>query len=135
MKDFRNYLDSKQFSSKKTNHFYALWIKKLYKFFEKDPNSSLNNDDITHFINYLSKNNQDWQVKQAEEAIKLFTHYKNRNRKLSPPTDNLDEQWKSVADEMVNMLRLKQRALDTEKSYMYWLRQFYRFLTWIPDLL
>ncbi|MCK4639797.1 MAG: integron integrase [Candidatus Marinimicrobia bacterium] len=29
---------------------------------------------------------------------------------------------------MINILRLKQRSLDTEKVYVYWLRMFYRFL-------
>ena len=29
---------------------------------------------------------------------------------------------------MIHILRLKQRSLDTEKAYIYWLRMFCRFM-------
>jgi integron integrase len=41
---------------------------------------------------------------------------------------NIKAQWKTVGNEMINMLRLKQLALQTERTYMHWLRDFYRFL-------
>ena len=44
--------------------------------------------------------------------------------------DSVDDkqQWRFVANEMKNMLRLKQRALATERNYLSWLRRFYRFV-------
>jgi hypothetical protein len=33
-----------------------------------------------------------------------------------------------VAHDLINALRLKHRALSTEKAYRGWLRSFYRFL-------
>ena len=52
-----------------------------------------------------------------------------------PKTDiNSNDQWKIAADEMSKMLRLKQRRPATEKAYLYWLRQFYRFLNGLSPL-
>ena len=39
-----------------------------------------------------------------------------------------DEAWQQTMDEMVRMLRLKNRSLSTEKTYTSWLRAFYTFL-------
>ncbi len=33
---------------------------------------------------------------------------------------------------MINVLRLKHRALSTEKAYLGWLRSFYRFVNGLP---
>jgi integron integrase len=41
---------------------------------------------------------------------------------------NNTDQWKVAANEMIRMLRLKHRSLSTEKTYLGWLRSFYRFL-------
>jgi hypothetical protein len=37
------------------------------------------------------------------------------------------EAWKKAADDMVKRLRLKNRAYKTEKTYLNWLRDFFRF--------
>jgi site-specific recombinase XerD len=39
-----------------------------------------------------------------------------------------DTLWRAVAQDMINVLRLKHRALSTEKAYLGWLRSFYRFV-------
>ena len=49
-------------------------------------------------------------------------------RSLINPGGSADEQWKAVSHEMKNMLRLIQLSINTGKNYIYWLRQFYRFL-------
>jgi len=68
-------------------------------------------------------------VTQAEKAIRIYLYYEaHKNRPLSIHNEGSNDQWKVVAEEMKNILRLKQRALDTERTYIYWLRNFYRFL-------
>ena len=70
-----------------------------------------------------------WQVKQAVEAIRIYLYYTNQPKNTLISADrNIKAQWKSVASEMVNMLRLKQLSVQTEKTYMHWLRDFYRFV-------
>jgi hypothetical protein len=76
-----------------------------------------------------------WQVKQAQEAIRIYLYYTNQPKKTLISADsNIKAQWKSVASEMVNMLRLKQLSLQTEKTYMHWLRDFYRFVIQLQSM-
>ena len=129
MHEFSNYLVSKNFTSRKESHFYLLWIKSLYEFVGKNPGTSVENKDIDNYINHITKFKMQWQVKQAQEAIRIYLYYMNQPKTTPISADsNIKAQWKSVASEMVNMLRLKQLSLQTERTYMHWLRDFYRFV-------
>lgn len=129
MKEFSNYLVSKHLTSKKESHFYRSWVKNLYDFIGKNPGSKLENEDIDQYINYITKSKQEWQVKQAQEAIRIYLYYINQQKEAPiSANSNLKAQWKLVGSQMVNMLRLKQLSLQTERTYMTWLRDFYRFI-------
>ena len=130
MNDFINYLVSKGFTSKKEAHFYRLWIINLYDFIGEKLGNLVENDLIDRYISNISKSKMEWQVKQAQEAIRLYMYYLKRSQTKSCPVGNdVQQQWKTVASEMVNILRLKQLSLQTERTYMQWLRRFYRFVT------
>jgi len=77
----------------------------------------------------LSKTYESWQVEQAALALKIYRYYV---KTISTPEHSITagekEQWQFVANEMKTMLRLKQKALATERTYMSWLRRFYRFV-------
>jgi hypothetical protein len=95
-----------------------LWIKSLYEFVGKNPGTSIENKDIDNYIKYITKFKKKWQVKQAQEAIRIYLYYMNQPKTTLISADsNIKAQWKSVASEMVNMLRLKQLSLQTEKTY------------------
>ncbi len=129
MHDFNNYLVSKHFTFKKESHFYALWVKKLYEFIGKAAGKTLEKQDIERYINKITKSHQKWQIEQATEAIRIYQYYINQPKAPTVSADgNIKAQWKTVGFEMVNMLRLKQMALQTERTYMHWLRDFYRFV-------
>jgi len=129
MQEFTNYLLSKQFVSKKQSYFYQLWVNNLYDFIGKNPGSDVENEDIDKYINNITKHKQDWQVKQAQEAIRIYLHCKIRPMEPRVSVDNkIKTQWKLVGSQMVNTLRLKQLSLQTERTYMTWLRGFYRFV-------
>ena len=68
-------------------------------------------------------------MQQASDAIGLYRICKRLNS--TTPVKNSAEpakQWKAVADEMVRMIRLRHLSLKTEKTYMGWIRSYYRFL-------
>ncbi|MEE4354596.1 MAG: integron integrase, partial [Desulfatiglans sp.] len=72
------------------------------------------------------KDYEEWQIKQAREAIRLYSYF------IKTGEDNAEESsishkgaWEEQSDRMLRMLRLKQRSYRTEQSYMGWLRQFY----------
>jgi integron integrase len=101
---------------------------KYLNFHKTNKKNNAQKDDIKLFINGLSKKYSDWQIDQANQAVQAYFLYKTQIRPpLDPARGSTDKHWKQVADEMVRMLRLKQLSLRTEKTYMSWLRQFYRF--------
>ena len=74
-------------------------------------------EEIDGFVKHLMKRREDWQVKQANEAIQLFIYYTRRKSQTEAKTDlQSDTRWRAVAQEMINVLRLKHRALSTEKA-------------------
>ena len=61
----------KDLRQKKEGHFYRLWIINLYDFLGDQPGNKVINNDIDCYISYISKSKMEWQVRQAQEAIKL----------------------------------------------------------------
>ena len=81
----------------------------------------------------MSKHCKQWQVVQAGEAIQLFYFF--RRRKASDSENNhasSKEKWKQNADDMIRMIRLKQLSINTEKTYLTWLRSYCRFVKTKP---
>ena len=81
------------------------------------------------YLKHLSKTRESWQVDQAAQAIKLYQFFETR--KESAATRNTlgnSAQWTAVADDMHTMLRLMHRSHRTEKTYLGWVRRFYRYL-------
>jgi integron integrase len=126
---FKAYLLSKRIVPEKKLAYYVSWITQFYAFCNKNPGDDVSAEEIDGFLMHLMKTREDWQVNQANEAIQLYIYYNRRKHQSKAGADiDSDTQWKAVAQDMVRMLRLKHRSLSTEKTYMGWLRSFYRFL-------
>jgi integron integrase len=128
MNGFRNYLFSKGIANDKSASFYVMWVNKYLEFQKARAQNDATDRNIGYFIKSLGKNYLDWQISQANEAVQAyFLFQEHKTSSPVPSTGSTDQHWKLVADEMVRMLRLKQRSLKTEKTYLSWLRQLYRF--------
>ena len=105
------------------------WVTKCLTLHRKKSGDELSSKEIELFLEKLSKTKEEWQVQQAAYAIRIYQYYA-KTKRSSIQFDSIDDkaQWRFVANEMKNMLRLKQRALTTERTYLSWLRQFYVFL-------
>ena len=109
--------------------YYISWVSQVYAFSGKDVGNNISTDDVDHFLKKLARYREDWQIKQAKEAIDLYRFFLRKRSKKSVHTEmESDVQWKEVAEEMVNILRLKHRSISTERTYIGWLRSFYKFL-------
>jgi integron integrase len=128
MNGFRNYLFSKGIANDKSINFYQMWVSKYLDFKRLRDENDQEIDDIDKFINMLSENYADWQLNQANEAVRAYFLYKAREKAPhDSENSSTDAHWKQVAEDMIRMLRLKQRSHRTEKTYLSWLRHFYRF--------
>ncbi len=129
MQAFKTYLLARRMASPKAVDFYLHWVRQLHRYSHKSVGDSLSRQEIESYLKHLSKKHEQWQVDQAAQAIKLYQFFVTRNETASARrTLGTDDQWRAVADDMRNMLRLMHRSHRTENAYLGWVRRFYRFL-------
>ncbi|MBN2735625.1 MAG: phage integrase N-terminal SAM-like domain-containing protein [Spirochaetales bacterium] len=106
--------------------FYIIWVELFLDYLKKNnmtENKQSKSEKLTHFTNFLynSKKYQDWQINQAVDAINLFyTLINNTEDSVS-----LD----SIVEQIRNTIKIKHYSNKTEKNYVYWVKQFYHFLS------
>jgi hypothetical protein len=76
----------------------------------------------------LENSGEDWQVKQAEQALWLYTYFVSRYGKRPELTTDEGKQWNAIIEKMIKVMRLKHLSLNTEKTYTGWSRQFQGFV-------
>ena len=129
MQEFKAYLLAMRMTTPKAVDFYLHWVRQLYQFSKKKIGEVVSRQDIDAYLKHLTKKHEKWQVDQASQAIKLYQFFENRKESATDlNTLGTASQWKAVADDMRDMLRLKHRSLHTERIYLVWVRQFYRYL-------
>jgi integron integrase len=129
IQNFEKFLSTKQIVPESRINFYISWVTQCLAFLDKPENDEIRPVDIDRFLNHLAKIKEDWQVKQAKEAIGLYEYFKTNDIIQKPSPEILtDDQWKTAAKRLTNYLRLKHRSLSTEKTYLGWLRLFYRYV-------
>ena len=129
MDDFKAYILSRRIANEKSADFYVNWVTGFFGFCSKNLEDSVTTEEIEEYLAYLAKRKEDWQVRQASDAIQLYLFFKKRNNKeLYREDGDGKAQWKTVAEEMRHALRLRHRAARTEEAYLGWLRKYYIFL-------
>ena len=129
MQAFKDYLLARRMTTPKAVDFYLHWVRQFYRFSQKNIGEPVSSDEIDAYLKNLSKKHEQWQVDQAAQAIKLYQFFETRNKSASSRHAlGTDAQWRAVADDMRNMLRLKHRSLHTARVYLGWVRQFYQYL-------
>ena len=129
MEQFKSYLITSKLTDEKKAAFYISWVTRFFGFCNKTQEDSVTREEIERFLKYLSRNREDWQVKQASEAIQLYQYYKERKKTEKTRTSmELNAQWKLIAESMHKILRLMHRSYRTGQAYIGWVRQFYRFM-------
>lgn len=128
---FENYLHAKQLVPDKQLPYYLRWVELFLAFCEKTVSAPSNDGQVNAFLQVLAKSKEDWQVKQAREAIRIFHFYLSqaRGEETNPVVaPDAHAAWQRLGQQMREALRLRHRSIRTEKSYLQWLRAFYGFL-------
>ena len=79
------------------------------------------------YSTYLELQFEPWKVQQALEAVKIYLYSKKEHRCNFNSQDSRSV-WKKLHSIGVEVLRIKHYSRKTEKTYVGWWRQFYRFL-------
>ena len=136
--EFQDFLISRSLVPEKNVSFYAHWVSKFLAFSNR--NEDLGPDlKVEKFLNHLKsqKNISDWQIKQADDALRLYIHHflDGKTSILSPnsvssrtdlPRKKLPDVSK-ILGEMRQAIRIKHYSYRTERSYMDWAERFFQY--------
>jgi len=109
--------------------YYLKWVSECYAYLNEPIEHKIASEQKHQFLTHLSTNHEDWQVKQADHALRLYHFFLTRQKDREPShfTDSKKE-WNVIEEETRKALRLRHLSLNTEKSYLIWLHQFQGFL-------
>jgi integron integrase len=126
--EFQDFLLSRSLVPAKNAPFYAHWVSRFLGFSNR--NQDLGSDlMVQKFLNQLKtqKKIADWQIKQAEEALKLYFHHfpDGKNSVISPDVPQKKPMDVSkVLSDMRQAIRIKHYSYSTERSYLEWAERF-----------
>src|SRR3990172_6371841 len=136
MEGFEGYLVGKAFIQDKYIPYYIKWVSHCYAYLDLPDNCLLTPDQVQSYLNHISKTREDWQVQQAEAALRLYGYY--LSSALTTPADageggeapGTREIWTDLEKNLRDALRLRHRSYSTEKTYLSWLRAFGNHVAW-----
>ncbi len=122
---FNAYLIQKALVKDKYVPFYLKWVSDCYSFLNEPDSVVLNPEQTNRFQKYLAKTHEDWQVKQASNALRLYSYYLTSLQKnVSIKSPEGENEWNLLETRTREALRLRHRSYNTEKTYITWLRSF-----------
>ncbi|MBI4654543.1 MAG: integron integrase [Nitrospirae bacterium] len=130
LEPFNQFLSLKGRVQSKYLPFYLRWVTDCYRFLDIPLSQFITNEQKSQFLKQLGKSHEDWQVNQADHALRLYGYFLSRtlpdeNRRFSATTIN---DWKAIEEKTIEAIRLRHRSYSTEKTYITWLRQFQGFV-------
>ncbi len=126
-----SYLKEKYWVRSDKIPYYLRWIRMYIAFSEKVPAKS---NALSSFIGDIGSRFPAWQVEQAERAVAMYLSFIREDKEGPPSVAKLPYKlaWQHVILNMEKELRLRNKSLQTERSYLYWVKNFRRFLGSVP---
>jgi integron integrase len=135
LNDFKSFLTAKSAVNEKYVPHYVRWVSSCYAFVGQQLSEVLTPEQKKDFFKNLAKTHENWQVNQAEAALRLYDYFISVFQ-VSAKDDFQEnkKKWGVVKTNTQKALRLRHMSYSTEKTYLMWLRSFYGFATdKIPD--
>jgi integron integrase len=128
---FTEYLEKNTNINPAAIPYYQQWIV-LYQNYKKKSGMSM-----VGFQKSLMHMYQAWQIDQAVDAVKYYEYFNSSHehsiKLVSANKDIL--LWDTAKKQMQEVLRLRQKSYQTEKTYMHWLIRFSEFTDKSPEKL
>ncbi len=131
---FRAFLKEQVRLKNKYIPFYIHWVQLAYRSHELNPQIALSSQQLKEFLNNISTTYENWQVRQAENALKHYSYFlsKRDNIQQNFSGQKSEKKWEETIEETARILRLKHYSYQTEKSYLSWIKRFRDFLHYKP---
>ena len=133
---FEGYLAGTAFIQAKYITHYLRWVSSCYSYLEHPDNCQLTQEQVKSYLAHISKTREDWQVQQAEAALRLYEYYLSSGlKKPVHSTESITPSetrsiWAALEKSTQDALRLRHRSYSTEKTYLSWLRAFGNYVKW-----
>jgi predicted dithiol-disulfide oxidoreductase (DUF899 family) len=75
LEGFRKFLVEKKLVHKNAVSWYCRWISSCFESYNLDFREVLSEKQNQEFLIQFGKNHEDWQVKQAQDALRLFKYF------------------------------------------------------------
>jgi hypothetical protein len=108
--------------------YYVKWVTECYAACKSPVDKILAADQKKQYLEHLENTREEWQVKQAEQALRLYTFFVSRYGQRAVATSDEGKLWEQIVEKMIKVMRLKHLSLNTEKTYTGWNRQFQAFV-------
>lgn len=125
---FTKFLIEKERVPEKNIPYYLKRVSDCYRYFDLPDTSALDNEKQAQFLKHLSRHSEDWQVQQADRALRLYGYFLSRQTNGGNKLLQLSSDWHGLEQKLREALRLRHRSYSTEKTYITWVRQFSRFV-------
>ncbi len=125
---FEKYLLQKGNVKKHQIPYYVKWVGDCLAFLHISDSTFISSDLKKQFLTQMSKNHEDWQVNQADTALRLYNYFLSQKHDIPIRSDEATEDWDLIEERLIEALRLRHRSLSTEKTYKIWVRGFRHFL-------
>lgn len=112
--------------------FYGLWVERFMAHRGGDPTAPITGAEIDAFSLFLATTHQEWQVRQAEDAVRLYLFFLQNQSDLPPPPESKESiPPGAFVQKTREVIRLRHFSMATERCYLGWLRHF---LGWCRDV-
>lgn len=126
--EFQQFLVSRDIVQQNKVSFYAHWVSKFLAFCNENRDLTINTK-MEYFINHLKGGNNlsDWQINQADTAVKLYVgNFLNNKTDILPVEKTYDHS--EVVKNLRNIIRIKHYSYSTERTYTDWADRFYNYI-------
>lgn len=129
---FGAYLLKQQMVREGHERYYVFWVRKFLSRRIAVPIPSFG-DRITGYLEELqaSGSYKDWQISQAEKAVRLFmVNFQKSADAMAPVSPSVQPNQAgayagaTVLDTMMTILRMKHYSYTTERTYLGWVKRF-----------
>ena len=133
VENFGNYLESMSIVPKQQISYYCKWVKQFLSLELRNPELS-DEDKLIIWVDKVSRYRdfEDWQVKQAEDAVKIYLEWRMTDS-LKKPSDicGMKTSDSMTVGEVLNktkeLIRLRHYSYRTEGAYLDWINRYIRY--------
>lgn len=104
--------------------YYLKWVHKYKRFIADNEQSDTN---LEKYLHNLREYYPDWQVRQAEKAVAIFFSFSGMQSSVQMAITEKST-WENIFFAMKTEIRLQNKSMRTEKSYLFWVKDFARYV-------